>query len=131
MNQIQPQIAVAEAYVRAADLLGLYAAVRVGPVGDGESISVMLTPGAQRTVYLDSTVRQRVCLMIICASRDRLRAADAAARLYNAVPRLQVEDALTVVEAVIPLSPPQEAGVEPDGRVIFTASVAVDFTTKG
>ena len=129
MHDFQPQVAVADAYVKALGSLPLYAAVRVGPAGDGESISVMLSPGAQRTVYLDGSVRQRVALLIVCASRDRLRAAEAAAAIYNSSPVLMVSD--VAVEAVIPLSPPQEAGTEPDGRVIFTATVAVDFTTKG
>ena len=129
MNDFQPQVAVADAYVKAIGSLPLYAAVRVGPAGDGESISVMLSPGAQRTVYLDGSVRQRIALLIVCASRDRLRAADAASVIFNHAPVLQLCN--VAVEAVIPLSPPQEAGVEPDGRVIFTATVAVDFTTKG
>lgn len=131
MSLTQPQCAAAEGFAAAAQALGLYAPVRIGPVGDGNSVSVLLTPDSRRTVYLDGTVRQRVSLLIVCAHHDRLLAAQVCSLIFNKASGFTFEIPDGVLERILPLSPPQETGVEPDGRVLFTATVAVDFTSKG
>lgn len=131
MTPTQPQTAIAAAFCAAADALGLYAPMTVGQLGEGESISLLLAPGGVSTVFFDGSARRRVTFSLICASRSRLRAAEAAAALCNAAPQFLLTAANAVIERVAALSPPQEAGDEPDGRVVFTAAVAVDYITKG